>query len=436
MTSCNRWLRALLLLIPLQLALTATAGAQTVTVDASLLKELQDIIQQQREELQTLRGRVDQLEQKSTETQNIATEAQTTAEKAIDTAEKTTAGQLPGKVVTSGQERVKLAISGQVNRATNIADDGDSTKAYFVDNDASNTRFRFVGTGQVTDDLTIGSRLEIALTANESSDVSQDNEEADDFVDARWAEVSFDSKRFGKLSIGQGDTASNNTSEVDLSKTDVVQYASIADIAAGLQFRDNDDNLTGVTVSDGFTDVDGLSRQSRVRYDTPRFYGFGLAGSAVSSSRWDTALTWGGQGFGFKAGAAAAISEPDRSGEDLQYNGSFSILHEDTGLNLTFSSGLRDRNGSGDGRNIWGKVGWIADFFSIGTTAFGVDYGRSVNFPTGSDDGYSVGLAAVQSLEEYGTELYLQYRLYSLDRGGDGGFQDINVGTIGARVKF
>jgi hypothetical protein len=85
--------------------------------------------------------------------------------------------------------------------------------------------------------LTIGSRIELAIAPNESGDVSQGNEESDDFFDQRWAEVSLASKRFGKLSLGKGDTASNNSAQVDLSKTDVVQYASIADMAGGLLFR-------------------------------------------------------------------------------------------------------------------------------------------------------------------------------------------------------
>jgi hypothetical protein len=59
-----------------------------------------------------------------------------------------------------------------------------------------------------------------------------------------------------------------------------------------------------------------------------------------------------------------------------------------------------------------------------------------LNLPTGRDDGYSVGAAAVQHFEEYGTEIYLQYRLHSLDRDVEPSVQDINVGTIGARVKF
>ena len=38
----------------------------------------------------------------------------------------------------------------------NIVDDGKDTDAYFVDNDNSESRVRFVGTAKVTDDLTLG----------------------------------------------------------------------------------------------------------------------------------------------------------------------------------------------------------------------------------------------------------------------------------------
>ena len=82
------------------------------------------------------------------------------------------------------------------------------------------------------------------------------------------------------------------------------------------------------------------------------------------------------------------------------------------------------------------KAGWLTRFFPIGETAFGVDYTRSLNLPTDSDDGYSVGAAAVQFFEEYGTEVYLLYRLHSLDRDVAPNVQDISVVSLGARVKF
>jgi hypothetical protein len=161
-----------------------------------------------------------------------------------------------------------------------------------------------------------------------------------------------------------------------------------------------------------------------------------VAGSAISDQRYDAALYWGGQGYGFKAAGAAAFADPNRDNTDFQYDGSFSLLHEDTGLNLTLSAGLLERDNQGDARNLYAKAGWLTRFFSFGETAFGVDYTRSLNLPTGRDDGYSVGAAVVQNFEAYGTEIYLLYRLHSLDRDVAPSVHDISVGSIGARVKF
>ena len=420
------------LLLAVQVFFVSMAAAAETTLDAKTVERLERLIKQQQQQLESMQQQLNQLKQTATEAQSQAQEAKSVAEEA-----KTTVQTPVAKTVTSGQERVKLAISGQVHRAVNIADDGKNTKAYFVDSDASNTRVRFVGTAKATDDLTLGTRIELAIAPNESSDVNQRDQESGDFFDQRWAEVSLNSKSFGKLSLGKGDTASNNSAEVDLSKTDVVQYASIADISAGLLFRENNgDNLTDVSISDAFKDFDGLSRKSRVRYDTPGFYGFHLSGSAVSDQRYDGSLWWGGQGFGFKAAGAVAIAYLNEDKTDYQYDGSFSALHEATGLNLTLSAGLKERDDQGDASNVWGKVGWLTNFFSVGQTAFGVDYDRSVNLPTGRDDGYSFGGAVVQQFDDYGTELYLQFRHWSLDRDVEANVQDINVGTIGTRVKF
>ncbi len=422
------------LLLAAQVFFVSTVAAEEESVDSETVERLERLIKEQQQQLESLQEQMNELKKTATEAHTKAKEAKSVAEEA----KKTVQAPLKKVVTSAGGERIKLAISGQVNRAVNIAADGKNTKAYFVDNDASNTRVRFVGTAKASDDLTVGTRIEVAIAPNESSEVSQDNEdESDDFFDQRWAEVSLDSKRFGKLSLGKGDTASNNSAEVDLSKTDITHYSSIADVAGGLLFRQtNGDTLTDVSVSDAFNNLDGLSRKNRVRYDTPTFYGFHLATSAVSDQRYDGSLWWGGQGYGFKAAGAAAVAFPNEDDTDFQYDGSFSLLHEDTGLNLTLSAGLKERDNQGDEENFYAKAGWLTTFFSFGETGFGVDYTRSLNFPTGRDDGYSVGAAAVQQFEEYGTEIYLQYRLYSLDRDVEPSVQDINVGTIGARVKF
>ncbi len=445
------WLSAFILAVLVPTALSVPAGAQTVAVDAELLRQLQELVQQQQQQLgaqaetiEALKSRVDQLEQRSTETQNIATEAQSTAEKAFDTAEKTSAGQLPDKVITSGQEKIKLAISGQLNRATNIADDGDETKAYFVDNDVSNSRVRFVGTGQVTPETTLGTTVEIAFSPNNSFDVSQDNEQADDFIDVRKVEGSARNDSLGRLLFGKGAAAADDTAEYDLSLVaGPIMYSGVADIAGGLEFLD-DGVGSGVTVGDAFFNFDG-NRQDRVRYDSPVFGpGVQLAVSAGSDQRYDAALTWGGD-YGdwtgvdiadFSTLGAISIREPNADNVRWRLAGSYSVLHNPTGLSLTVSGGMDSKNRGDDPYNLYGKLGWDTSFFQFGPTGFGVDYTFSQDVSADGDEGMSVGLAAIQLIEDFGTELYAQVRIYDLDRDNAASVDDIVVGTVGTRIKF
>jgi hypothetical protein len=417
--------------------LTMPAFAQ----EAEKINELQHVINAQQKQLEYQQKQLDEqrlmMQKLQAQIETLATNTDKKAHNA--TADKNTSAPAPvDKLVTSGGgERIKLAISGQVNRAVNMVDDGKSTKAYYVDNDNSESRVRFVGTAGATNDLTIGSQIELSIAPNKAGEVNQNNEENNNIFDQRQTEVYFDSKRFGKLSIGKGHTASYTTATVDLSRTGVISYATIADTAGGMLFRQtSDDSLTNVRIVDAFNSFDGLNRRDRVRYDTPAFYGFRLATSAVSDQRYDAALRWGGQGYGFKAAGAAGFAYPNQDDADFQYDGSFSLLHEDTGLNLTLSAGWLERDNQGDAQNLYGKLGWLTRFFSFGETAFGVDYTRSLNLPTGRDEGYSVGAAAVQSFEEYGTEFYLLYRLHSLDRDVAPSVQDISAVSIGSRVRF
>jgi predicted porin len=424
---------SVVLLLAVQLFSAGTVAAEEKSVDAKTIERLERLIKQQQRQLESLQQQLNELKKTATEAQTEAKEAKSVAEEV-----KTTAQAPLEKVVTSGGgERVKLAISGQVNRAVNIVSDGKSTDAYFVDNDNSESRVRFDGTTRATDDLTIGSTIELSIAPNKASEVDQNDQETNNVFDERIVEATLDSKRFGKLSLGKGHTASYGSASVDLSGTTVISYATIADTAGGMLFRQtSDDSLTNVRILDAFNSFDGLSRKNRLRYDTPAFHGFRLAGSLISDDRYDAALRWGGQGYGFKAAGAAGFAYPNQDSTDFQYDGSFSLLHEDSGLNLTLSAGWLERDNQGDAQNLYGKLGWLTRFFSFGETAFGLDYTQSLNLPTGRDKGYSIGAAAVQQFEEYGTEVFLLYRLHSLDRDAAPNVHDINLGSIGARVKF
>lgn len=431
--------------------LPITGIAQPVQVDQQLLQQLQETIQQQQQQLQQ---QAEQIKAQGEVLRNLQQQIQALQKPAPSPTTPAPAPKLATErpnnlptpaVVTSGNDKIHLAISGQLNRAVVVMNDGYNSTLYHVDNTVSNSRIRFVGTARANNDLTVGTRIEVAVSPDRSSEVSQKQKYlTDTYFDQRWVEISFDSKLFGRLSIGKGDTASNTTAEVDLSKTDVIQYSSIADMGGGFLFREKNgthqfipNGTAQLKVSDVFKNFDGLSRQSRLRYDSPAFLGVRLAGSLVSGQRSDMAVLWGGEGYGLRAAAAFAVSNPKTTDAGLLYDGSCSVLHQATGLNLTLSGGLQEYDQRTDATTLYAKLGWLTNLTRLGYTAFGVDYTHTENMAASGDKGTSVGAAVVQALEKYATELYLQYRIFSLDRTiNSTPIATINMGTFGARVKF
>jgi hypothetical protein len=294
----------------------------------------------------------------------------------------TTTEEATEPVVSSSQPKVKVSLSGQVNRAINFANDGDSTKAYYVDNDVSDSRFRVLGLANYNEDVRFGGLLEVAFSPNNSSDVSQDNEDAGDLIDVRRAETGVDSRRLGRIWLGKGSAATDNVAEYDLSGLDVIMYAGVADIVGGLQFT-ADGDLTGLTVADAFFDFDG-DRQNRVRYDTPVFGpGLQFSTSAGSDQRYDASLNWGGdfdQWTGWRSGRSrrslrSAPTTRAQDGVDYRLMGSGSVLHNPAGLNLPVSSGV-DHADDGAPYNLYGKRGWYGTLNTLGNTGLGVDFTR------------------------------------------------------------
>jgi len=442
-------------------------------VPAELLQQLQQLVKEQQEQLnsqaqtiEALSSRVDQLEDETDEAKTAATQATTTANQATTTASQATStatqaqntvqqvagevqragGNEADQVVTSGNDKVKLAISGHINRAVNVAADGEDTKVYFVDNDVSNTRIRFVGTGEVAENTTLGTQLEIGFSPNNSFDVSQDDESPDDFVDTRHAEVFVRNDSYGQLFFGKGQAAADDTAEFDLSLVGgPIMYSGIADPVGGLQFTNDDGDLTGLTVGDAFFNFDG-DRQDRVMYETPVFLtGMQLAVSAGDDQRYDVALKWGfdyNDWTGVDIGpittlGAIAFHDPNEDNVDGRISGSFSGLHNPTGLSVTLAGGGEFNDEKEDPYNVYSKLAWDTFFFDLGQTGFGVDFTYTQNQSGEDDEGMSVGLAAIQLIEDFGVEIYAQARWYELDRSSNAeSVNDIFVGTVGTRVKF
>ena len=348
-----------------------------------------------------------------------------------------TEGITPNKpAVTSGKQGVRLAISGQVNRAVLYADNGDDGEFFHVDNDNSSTRVRFIGTGRFNEDFSVGSVIEVQFESNSTAAlrVNQDGPAGPNNFTERKLEVYGDSRRFGRLWVGQGDTASNGTSEQDLSGTGVIAYAGIPDMAGGIAFN----GVTGLgpRINQAYSDLDGLSRDDRVRYDTPSWQGFKASASILERGDWDVAGRYRGDINGTKVVTALAFADATSSRRDFsQVNGSVTALFP-VGVNVTFAAGLRDREFRDDDATFfYGKLGYLFDPFGLGNTALVVDYGQANDLDRDGDEFRAFGAFIVQNFDRIATEFYAGVRDHQLDRPGED-FDDIIAAISGARVKF
>lgn len=350
-------------------------------------------------------------------------------------------GDATAAMVVTKTDKVKVEVYGQINRAVLYANDGDEDDFYHVDNDNSSTRIGVKATAKPNNAFTVGAHLEYEYESNASNKVWQElsDTEDDDFAD-RIIEV-FIQCRFGKLTLGQGKTASDGTTEVDLSGTKVVGSSKTHSMAGGIRFFDDASNsLSGTKVGDGFNNLDGFGRTDRIRYDSPSCKGFSLAVSSSSDGGTDgddIALRYKGKIAGIKtAGAVSIVNYSGSTSKDNQVSGSVSFL-ADNGLNLTMASGMQKDESSAreDAIYYYGKIGYIAQLFDLGSTAFALDYGRFEDMKVNDDEGDTIGVLTVQKLQNWNTEVYFGYRHYELDRAGTD-FDDIDALMSGIRIKF
>jgi hypothetical protein len=178
---------------------------------------------------------------------------------------------------------LEAKLSGQVNQLIMWADNGEDNDIFIGDNENSNTRFRFTGSEEFKG-VTAGITIEFDVERNLSStfDIPNTGDGAFRLLD-RWLDATF-SGTFGKVSLGKGSGAA----ETDLSGTSVITYSGVNNTAGGFTFINKTTHLpSGTTVGDTRSNFDGLSRNSRLRYDTPKFAGFSLAGSFTNGNAWE-----------------------------------------------------------------------------------------------------------------------------------------------------
>ncbi|MCI5191660.1 MAG: porin [Candidatus Electrothrix sp. AU1_5] len=340
--------------------------------------------------------------------------------------------------IKSGYDKVNLKLYGQINRAIMAVDDGKDNKFFHVDNTNSESRIGLKAKVAASDALSVGANLEAQWQSNPSDKVSMNEEGVSADLKERKIEVYFDFKKFGKVSLGKGQMASDDTSEIDLSGTSLAGNVGMADVGGGFYFYDNDKK--GLKVSNVFNQMDGLSKKNRVRYDSPNLAGFSLGVSSGEKEMADIAMTYSGKfADGIKLKAGLAYSDPGT--DHTQINGSVSVLFG-FGLNLTVAGGTRDLDtmpaGGDDPTFMYGKVGYKTKLFSVGPTACSFDYGvyENITNQDTEEQGTGYGVQLVQKLSDYNTELFAAYRNLELEDNTGADYEPISLTMGGVRLKF
>ena len=359
-------------------------------------------------------------------------------EKRVKALEKSGAG----KSVSRAKSTMKFKISGQINRAVQIADNGLNTEVRHVTNTNSQNKLRFSGTGKLSDDLKIQAYAE--LGNNDSGSSSQSVSDADvgnntGFATTRFMELRITSKSMGKLYLGHGSDAQDGV--VGAGNLSGLGVAMSGGMDEDLQFADEDFvTSAGAAVGrvDAFNNEFDGTRQDRIRYDTPSFGGFKVAVSHANNDRVSYSLRYGGNFNGMKVKGAIGKTDQDAgadgSGND-ETAASIGVLLP-MGLNVQYAYGERSRAGRNDPEANYVRVGYRMKNMGMGETRVGVSLHTVDDGAANGDDFQSLNFAVVQVIEPLGAELYGSYSNVSLDRTATANIEDIDIVTVGLRVNF
>jgi hypothetical protein len=334
----------------------------------------------------------------------------------------------------------EIDFYGHLNLGIFSVDNGANTETNFTDNDNSNSRIGLITKQGLSNGGEFRLHFETALGFTGSSSLGQGDDDFDvDFqrTELRKFEAIYVTPSIGTFSFGQGSIATDATAEADFSGTSVIAYSSLQDQAGGQVFQLAGGGASGFDIGDAFNAFDG-GRRFRVRYDTPTYAGFSLA---VSGGRevlargnddefYDIGLTYKKDYGAYEVDGRAGLSIRD-SDEELLL-GSFAVLHKATGLNLAVAAG---RQQEGDDQYVYIKGGIKRDWISIGETRLTLDYYSGDDFAVTGSESESVGLAVVQKVDAWNTELFASYRTFEFDGSGSA-LLDQDVTFVGARWRF
>ena len=367
--------------------------------------------------------------------------------------------------LSSPGHAMEFKVSGQLDRAFTVADNGNETDYASVDNIGSNSRFRFTGNEKMANGMNVGFIYEMSVVQFGSTefDIGKNSGGGDVNLDTRKIDIYLEGD-FGKVSFGKGDGAGYYANLMDYSGT--LYYGGGAWYglyANGLSFVDDNGNQL-YKIGQTNSVFNAVGRQERIRYDSPSIGGLVLSTSLDNGNAYELAARYHVDLPGAKLAtglswvdtndlnieASPTNGQPLTPGSEFkakQVLGASASLLLDGGLNFTVSYGNDETdemanagqaNQEGfDATNLFGQVGYLT-----GAHHFAVNYGETKDLIVEGTKGSQIGLAYVYDWSS-AVRLFSSYHLYSLDlpssvktAEGWGDANDISQLYAGVRVAF
>ncbi len=312
----------------------------------------------------------------------------------------------------------RLTMSARTTRALLYGDNGSDQELFLVANSYSSTRITALLEMMLNESWQTGFSLKIPLLLDSSASIdfgdSGGGFSLGQFDNEREWDLYIQSSDYGELHLGYGPTASDGSSEVDLSGTKVIASSKSRNMAGGLSF-----NNAGPQIKDVFNNFDGLGDRGRVRYDTPDVQGVVASTSVTVEGDFDFALNYQTAMNERSMAVGVAYAHIHAQAGRHQFSSSASLL-DANGISTTVAAAVRFGNGSSIPFLLYSKLAYRKRFFSVGESLFGIDfsYNHSVNF--GGNHAINYGVFAVQNFEVGGflesADLYLSLRNHHLWR--------------------
>jgi hypothetical protein len=363
--------------------------------------------------------------------------------------------------VVSSQKKVKLKLYGQITRQMGFVGDGDSVTFKQGENGNTGTRMGIVGSGKVTNDISLRTILEYAVSSGDTGGGSQFvNQGGSSGFAVRKLDVILSSKKFGSLWMGRGATSSDGTSEIDLGNMASARLggSSTYPVADFILMNKNSNAVPQAVATVGrfFTTFDGANRQNRIRYDTPTFFGFMAGVDMIDKHNFGGALNYegkiagtqlaGGVGYchtsgGAGSGSGTCFNSSSTVDSIDQLNGSISFKLP-FGLGGGFSGGtqwINEDSGAASRDDPYNLNPWIfytTKVTELGSTTIDYSFQYSKNVAANGTTGKAHQVDVLQRIDSIGGDYFLQFNYVDVDNNTSTDIEPLWYFGGGFRQRF